>query len=227
MDLYVVYGSETSLLADLYNRPDTIFLRFYNNSKLPPNENSYFVNSFEQCESELDRLLADFDISRIVFIGAGFLTQTKLYFQATDAEIEQQVETNITNYLKFSSLLLPRMIQKKAGHFIYMSSFRSNTTCRGVSLYAASKSFGETFFEVLGKENGRFGVLSTSIRMGYFDGRMTHELPEERQKAIKASTGVGRLGSPEDLLSTIDYILNNKYTNGGVVDLTGGINHIE
>lgn len=226
MELFVVYGSETSLLKDLYSRPDTIFLRFFNQSKLQANSNSYHVNSFDELESELERLIAEFDISKIVFVGAGFVSQTKLYFQATEAEIKEQVETNITNYLRFTSLLLPKMIERKSGQFIYLSSFRSDTTCRGITLYAASKSFGETFFEVLGKENGRFGVLSTSIRMGYFDGRMTSELPEERQKAIKLATGVGRLGNSNDLLKTINYVLENSYTNGGVIDLTGGINHI-
>jgi NADP-dependent 3-hydroxy acid dehydrogenase YdfG len=227
MDLFVVYGSETSLLSELYNRPDSVFLRFYNETRLEGDSNSYFANSFVELESHLDMILKKFDITRIVFIGAGFLSQTKLYFQATESEIEAQIETNIRNYLKFTSILLPKMIQKKAGHFIYLSSFRSQTTCRGVTLYAASKSFGETFFEVLGKENGRFGVFSTSIRMGYFDGRMTNNLPADRQKSIKSAIGVDSLGSAADLFSTIEYILGNKYTNGGVVDLTGGINHIE
>ena len=61
--------------------------------------------------------------------------------------------------------------------------------------------------------------------MGYFDGRMTNELNEDKLKKIKLNSGNRMLGSPSDLSNTINFLLENPYTNGGVVDLTGGINH--
>ena len=96
---------------------------------------------------------------------------------------------------------------------------------RGISLYASSKAFGEMFFETIGKEYGSLGVNSSSIRMGYFDGRMTTELDEKKLKGIRLNSGNRRLGQAKDLINAINYILENNYTNGGVLDLTGGINH--
>jgi NAD(P)-dependent dehydrogenase (short-subunit alcohol dehydrogenase family) len=81
------------------------------------------------------------------------------------------------------------------------------------------------FFETIGKEYGSLGINSSSIRMGYFDGRMTTELDEKKLKGIKLNAGNRRLGQAKDLINAINYILENNYTNGGVLDLTGGINH--
>jgi NAD(P)-dependent dehydrogenase (short-subunit alcohol dehydrogenase family) len=117
------------------------------------------------------------------------------------------------------------MLKIKSGNLIYLSSFRSKVSSRGISLYASSKAFGEMFFETIGKEYGTLGVNSSSIRMGYFDGRMTLELNDQRLKAIKLNAGNRRLGNSKDLINAINYILANDYTNGGVIDLTGGINH--
>ena len=71
------------------------------------------------------------------------------------------------NYVSYCHLILKYMLKIKSGHFIYLSSFRSSNTTRGTSIYSSSKAFGEKFFEVLGKENGAFGVYATSIRMGF------------------------------------------------------------
>ena len=84
-------------------------------------------------------------------------------------------------------------------------------------------SFGEKFFEIIGKENASFGINSASIRMGYFDGRMTNLMSDDKIKQFKLSVGNRKLGSSQDLIKAIDFIIENKYTNGGTIDLTGGI----
>ncbi len=165
------------------------------------------------------------EISKIIFIGAGFLTQSTLFFQLDQKEIDKLLETNIVNYLKCVQIILPKMFKIKSGNFIYLSSFRSRVSSRGISLYAASKAFGEMFFETIGKEYGALGIFSSSIRMGYFDGRMTNELDQDKVKSIKLNAGNRRLGNGKDLVRAINFLLENDYSNGGVLELTGGINH--
>ena len=54
---------------------------------------------------------------------------------------------------------------------------------------------------------------------------MTTQLEDKKLKGIKLNSGNRRLGQPNDLMNAINYIIDNNYTNGGVLDLTGGINH--
>ena len=223
MDLYIVFGSETKLLKKLFLRKDTFFIRIFNTTHPSPQNNCADVNSFDLFEKKFIELQKKILPKKIIFLGAAFITQNKLFFQEKEEDIHKSLSVNIHSYTKYVHFLLPHMIKIRSGQFIYLSSFRSSTTCRGVSLYSASKAFGEKFFEVIGKENAAFGVYSASIKMGYFDGRMTNIMGEEKIKQFKLSIGNRSLGSSEDLLKSIEYIIQNNYTNGGTIDLTGGI----
>ena len=79
--------------------------------------------------------------------------------------------------------------------------------------------------EIIGKENAAFGVNSGSIRMGYFDGRMTNMMSEDKIKGFKMSVGNRKLGTSENLTKAIDFMIENNYTNGGTIELTGGISY--
>ena len=60
--------------------------------------------------------------------------------------------------------------------------------------------------------------------MGYFEGRMTKDLSDEKVKIIKLSNGKRRLGTANELVNAIDAVEENQYFNGSVIELTGGIN---
>lgn len=223
VNLYVVYGSETQLLKDLYVFDDAFFIRIYNNRIPAKMENAADVNDFEQFKKVFDEKFKALAPKKIIFIGAAFLVQNGLFLSETKETIAKSLDTNVLKYVEYCHFLLPYMKKIKAGNFIYLSSFRAVTNARGISLYSAAKAFGEKFFEVIGKENGIFGVYSTSIRLGCFDGRMIRVLSDEKIKQLILSVGNRKLGSPNDLIETIKFILSNNYTNGGVIDLTGGI----
>ena len=53
--------------------------------------------------------------------------------------------------------------------------------------------------------------------MGYFDGRMTNDLDEDKVKSIKLNAGNRRLGKGTDLVRAINFLLENDYSNGGVL----------
>ena len=222
-DLYIVFGSETTLLKELFLKENVFFIRIFNKKRPSKLSNSVDVNSFEEFKIEFEKFFNKRKPKRIIFIGAAFKTQNKLFLQEDPINVNEILKVNILEYVSYAQYLLPFMIKIKNGQFIYLSSFRASATCRGVSLYGSSKAFGEKFFEILGKENAIFGVHAGSIRMGYFDGRMTNMMSEEKIKNFKMSIGNRKLGSGKDLLNAIEFMIENKYTNGGIIELTGGI----
>ncbi len=223
VNLYVVYGSETKLLKNLFDFDNSFFIRVYH-SRVPAKiDNAVDVNDFEQFKIIFDEKFKSLKPQKIIFIGAAFIVQNGLFLFEKKEAIDKALDTNILKYVEYCHFLLPYMTKIKSGNFIYISSFRAVTNARGVSLYSAAKAFGEKFFEVIGKENGAFGVYSTSIRLGCFDGRMIDILGAEKIKQLVLSVGNRRLGNAVDLVETIKFVLSNDYTNGGVIDLTGGI----
>ncbi len=223
VNLYVVYGSETQLLKDLYDFDDAYFIRIYNNRVPAKMDNATDVKDFEQFKKVFDEKFKSLNPKKIIFLGAAFIVQHGLFVRETKETIASALDTNVLKYVEYCHFLLPYMTKIKSGNFIYISSFRAVTNARGISLYSAAKAFGEKFFEVIGKENGAFGVYSTSIRLGCFDGRMIKVLGEDKIKQLVLTVGNRKLGTPSDLIEAVKFVLNNNYTNGGVIDLTGGI----
>ncbi len=223
-DVIVAYGSETRLLLSLFER-DCRFIRIYNSRQPQPRDNCRDINSIDQLEAALDaeRQLLQQKRLRIAFVGAAFRTQKELLISEPLEELMQSVDVNVASYVRLARMLLPHMIAARYGTLIYLSSFRATTTARGISVYAASKAFGEKFFEVIGKEYGRFNISSVSLRLGYFDGRMLDPFKEEELQRMKRQIAVNRLGTGQDVVAAIDFVLANRYLNGGVIDLQGGL----
>jgi NAD(P)-dependent dehydrogenase (short-subunit alcohol dehydrogenase family) len=223
-DLIIVYGSETRLLSGLYDKPIR-FIRIYNKTRPTPRPNCRDLDGIQCLHGALadERSRAEGRTLRIAFIGAAFKAQGKLFLAESTEDIDRTVSVNISNYVHLVQAILPHMVASKYGSFIYLSSFRAAITTKGVSLYSASKAFGEKFFEVIGKEYGRLNISAVSIRMGYFDGRMLDAFTPEKASKIKKRISMNRLGRSDELLSAIEFALQNRYLSGGVIDLSGGI----
>ena len=55
------------------------------------------------------------------------------------------------------------------------------------------------------------------------DGGLTYTLPEEFIQATINSIPSKRLGTPQEIASTIEFLINNEYVNGSTLKLTGGL----
>lgn len=160
---------------------------------------------------------------RLGVLGAAVASQSSLLASETDASIDEQLRTNVTNYVGLVRACLPTMISSRYGRFVYLSSFRSRVPTRGITLYGAAKAFGEAFFSGVGVEYGRLGITTASIRMGYFEGGLIAGLGEERLAEITRHVSTGRLGSGADLAGAIEFAMSAEYLNGSVIDLDGGL----
>lgn len=222
-DLYIVFGSETKLLKKLFFKENVSFIRIYNNRIPSKLSNSIDVNSFENFKLEFENILKKNKQKRIIFVGAAFLVQNNLLIMEKQNDLDNMIETNISSYVKYARYLIPFMLKIKSGQFIFLSSFRAVTTARGISVYSASKAFCEKFFETIGIEYGSHGIYSTSIRLGCMEGRMIDVIKDDYKENLLKNVGAKRLGTSDDVVNTIDFILANNYVSGGVIDLTSGI----
>lgn len=225
-DLVVLYGANSALLAPLLSSErfkGADFIRIFNTSIPEPHERCMDLVGLHAVKSYMENLDLKAAYRSIIFIGAAFVSQNSLFVSETQDSIQQQLGTNVLSYVDYTHLFLKYMLQIRSGCFVYLSSFRGEAQTRGVSLYSASKAFGEAFFSVIGQENARLGVHTVSIRMGYFDGRMTDILGEEKVDSLKLNIGARRLGSGDDLCSAITFAVDNPYLNGGRIDLNGGL----
>ena len=225
MKLIVVYGSESDLISDyLVKNKNCKIIRIYNNNIPNSEENCIDLNINDNILFNIKKNIDHIEnVDDIIFIGLAFKAENKLIYDLDDKLIDDLISTNISNYVNITKCLLPEMINLRKGSFIYLSSFRSTMSTRGAVVYSASKAFGEQYFSGLGKEYGRFNITSHILRMGYFDGRILDTLGSKKIKEIQKKISLNRLGNKFDITNTIEYCLENRYTNSGIIEINGGI----
>lgn len=226
MRVLVLFGSGTRLLTPLLDDylPSMKVIRIYNSTAPEPRINCLDIGNIEDLEDILVNLDEEYGNLEIDFVGAASMHQSDMFVSLDKSTIEKFLTTGVNSYVRITKTLLQYMVRSKYGRIIFLSSFRSVHVASGTSLYSATKAFGETFFMAIGKEYGRLGISSSVVRMGYFDGKMLDVLKSKNSKNIPPSLTTAKVGTSEDLCAAIRFIFNNPMTNGGIIELDGGLN---
>ena len=73
------------------------------------------------------------------------------------------------------------------------------------------------------KELGRFGIRVGAIAPGVIRTAMTDAMKPEAKQRMMAVTPVGRFGEADEIAQTAQYIVENDFFTGRVVEIDGGI----
>ena len=134
MKLAIIYGSESLLLKSFIDGFDGNLIRLYNN-RIPEKKNNcldikYDSKIGDKLNNYLNQNIKN--IKQIIFLGAAFATDTKLFWSENETMISNNLQTNILNYVSITKIVLPYMMKIKSGKFIYLSSFRSQISTRSI-----------------------------------------------------------------------------------------------
>ena len=94
----------------------------------------------------------------------------------------------------------------------------------GQAAYSASKGGVIGMTLPMAREFARIGVRVMTVAPGVFHTPMVDGMPEAGIRfALCTSSVPSRLGTPEEFASTVAFILENRYLNGGVIRVDGAI----
>ena len=140
------------------------------------------------------------------------------------AESNQWIEVINTNLIGAHLVIryiLPYMRGKKFGRIILFSSIVPQIGVPGTSAYSASKSGLWGLCKAVAAENTAYGVTINTINLGYFDIGMIKDVPIEYLNKILDTIPMKRLGDPENILLTVEYLIANDYITGSQINLNG------
>ena len=138
-------------------------------------------------------------------------------------EIRKMVDVNIMGNINIMASCLPHMRNNGWGRVILISSIFSELNVPKNSIYCSSKSFLDRFVSNANKENVRKGVTCNSIQLGYWDGGMFYDVPEDLQQRAINKIGLQRCGQIEELVKTINFIVDTEYVAGTNLKIDGGM----
>ncbi len=148
----------------------------------------------------------------------------KLFTQTTDNEWERQISVNLKSAIKLSRLCLDKMIERKKGKIVNVSSIWGVAGASMEVAYSTVKSALIGFTKALAKEVAPSNVNVNCVCPGVIDTKMNSRLNADELQTVIEETPLGRLGSPREIAELIYFLASEKsdFITGQVITCDGG-----
>jgi 3-oxoacyl-[acyl-carrier protein] reductase len=167
---------------------------------------------------------ADWDSIDILVNNAG-ITRDGLLARMSEADWRDVIETHLTGAFLCSKAVLRRMMRRRWGRIINVSSVAGLAGNAGQCNYAAAKAGLIGFTRALAKEVGARNITVNAVAPGFIETDMTAGLTAEwKQEALKL-TPLGRFGMPDEVAAMVVYLASDAaaFITGQVISLDGGL----
>ncbi|MFH2057515.1 MAG: 3-oxoacyl-ACP reductase FabG [Pseudomonadota bacterium] len=179
------------------------------------------VTSKEESEKALEQIYDQHGQIDILVNNAGIRDDMLMVWMKKD-NWQKVLDTNLNGFFNVTRLVVKRMLSKRWGRIINMTSTSGQTGQAGQVNYSASKAglIGAT--QALAKEIAKRKITVNAIAPGFIETEMTQDLPlEQISKAIPA----GRFGRPEEVAAAVIFLCSKEaaYITGQVIGINGGV----
>jgi 3-oxoacyl-[acyl-carrier protein] reductase len=142
-----------------------------------------------------------------------------------DEDIDVVVDLNLKGTIYMTRVVSRRMLARRSGHIVNISSIVGRSGYRGLAVYSATKAALDGFTRAMARELGSRGIMVNSVAPGYLRTEMSHGLDEGQLQQIVRRTPAGRLGEPEDVARMVRFLTDpaNTYITGQVFVVDGGL----
>jgi 3-oxoacyl-[acyl-carrier protein] reductase len=160
-----------------------------------------------------------------VLVNNAGTTRDTLIARMSDEDWEEVIETNLRGTFNTCRAVSRKMLRRRAGAIVNISSVVGVHGNPGQANYAASKAGIIGLTKALARELGIRGVRVNAIAPGYITTELTDVLTEEQTALILGNTPLGRLGSPEDVATTVRFLCSDEaaFITGEVLLVDGGL----
>ncbi|MGH3411733.1 MAG: SDR family NAD(P)-dependent oxidoreductase [Marmoricola sp.] len=142
-----------------------------------------------------------------------------------DEDIDTVVDLNLKGTVYVTRQVSRRMLTRRSGSIVNVSSIVGRTGYRGLAVYSATKAALEGLTRALARELGSRGITVNAVAPGYLRTEMSHGLDEAQLGQIVRRTPAGRLGEPADIARAVRFLADpaNTYLTGQVLVVDGGL----
>lgn len=138
-------------------------------------------------------------------------------------QFQSVIDVNLTGVFLCGREAANHMVNNgNKGVIINMSSV-ARAGNMGQTNYAASKAGVVAMTTTWARELGRYGIRVAAIAPGVIRTAMTDAMKPEAKERLLKMKPVGRLGEADEIAHTANFIFENEFVTGRVMEIDGGI----
>ncbi|MFZ2949217.1 MAG: 3-oxoacyl-ACP reductase FabG [Desulfuromonadaceae bacterium] len=154
---------------------------------------------------------------------AGIVKDGFLAMMADD-DWDDVIRTNLYPLFHCCKWGVRKMLARRQGSIITISSISGISGAVGQTNYAASKGAAISFTKSLARELGGMGIRVNAVVAGLIRTGMTEGLNQDVVDRIVKSSALGRIGTPEEVAAAVLFLASERasYITGQALIVDGG-----
>ena len=141
----------------------------------------------------------------------------------TDDEWTRVIQTDLSSVFYCCREAIPKMVSRKSGHIINISSMWGVSGASCEVAYSAAKSGVNGLTRALAKELAPSQIPVNAIACGVIDTVMNQWLNKEERRELEEEIPAGRFATPEEVAqATVNLVNSPIYLTGQIIGLDGG-----
>ena len=225
-------GIGKSIVEKFYNLESKIIATGTNEEKLEnlkknfPNIDTekFKLDEHKKIDEFIDKVEKKLDGIDILVNNAG-ITLDNLSIRLTEENWKKVLDINLTSTFLMCKATIKKMLKRKYGKIINITSIVGHTGNLGQANYSASKAGIVAFSKSLAIEYAKKNINVNCVSPGFIKTEMTDKINEEFKKSLISKIPSGNLGTGEDVSNCVVFLASDlsNYINGETIHVNGGM----
>ena len=182
------------------------------------------VRSAEAVQAMVRQIEEAWDGIDILVNNAG-VTRDGLLARMSEQDWQAVIETNLGGAFRCTKAVLRKMMRRRWGRIINVSSVAGLAGNAGQANYAAAKAGLIGFTRSVAKEVGARKITVNAVAPGFIETEMTADLQDDWKQQVLDITPAGRFGAPVEVAEMVAFLASDAaaYITGQVISIDGGL----
>ncbi len=182
------------------------------------------LDEHDKIESFIEGSYKNLDGLDILVNNAG-ITLDNLSIRLTEENWKKVLDINLTSSFLMCKHSIKKMLKKKFGKIINITSIVGHTGNLGQANYAASKAGIVAFSKSLAIEYAKKNININCVSPGFIKTEMTDKIDDDFKKILINKIPSGYLGTGEDVSNCVAFLASemSNYINGETIHVNGGM----